>query len=157
MNLFELIAIVGIVIGLIIGFWASIDEGAWAAILGALRGAAIAYGGYFASMIALLTLFSLGLLYRPFFPRCKAGRCRVTDYRHLYLDTEATGHHKRLQDSTEGRLVRCGCGTLYLDSLRDRRFYLVLDDGSLVPYMRYSLFGRWQPDKGELPSEALGG
>lgn len=157
MNLFELIAIGGIVIGLILGFWSSIDGGAWAAIRGALRGAAIAYGWYFASMIALLTVLSLGLRYRPFFPRCKAGRCRDTDYRHLYLDAEATGHHKWLQDSMKGKLVRCHCGTRYLDSQRDRRFYEVLDDGSLVPFMRYSPFGRWQADKGTRPSEVTGG
>ena len=149
MNMFEVIAIVCIAIGLAAGFWHSLDEGAWASILGALRGAAIAYGWFFVSMLAMLTLLALGLRYRPVFPRCKNGRCRDSDYRHLYLDSEATGHHKWLQDSKDGKLVRCGCGTFYLDSLRDCRFYEVLDDGSLVPYMRYSPLGRWQPDNGD--------
>jgi hypothetical protein len=154
MNLLEVVAILAILFGLASGFWASIDVGVWAAIVGALRGAAIAYGWFFASMMAMCTLLWLGLLYRPTFPRCTNGCCRDLDYTYLYLDSEATGHHKRLQDSTEGKLVRCGCGTIYLDSLRDRRFYAVLDDGSMVPYMRYSPFGRWQPDT--RPSEAPG-
>lgn len=104
----------------------------------------------------MFTLLWIGLRYRPSFPRCKSGRCRDTDHRYLYLDAEATGHHKWLQESRNGKLVRCGCGTLYLDSLRDRRFYEVLDDGSLVRYMQYSPFGRWQPAGGDRTNAVKG-
>jgi hypothetical protein len=150
MNVFEFLAICGIVLGLVLGFSAGIAKGGWAAIAGALLGAAVAYASWVAAMIALFALLYLCMLYRPTFPRCRSGRCRDTDYTYLYLDAEATGEHKRLQDSMMGKLVRCKCGGLYLDSLRDRRFYEVLDDGSLASYMRYRPFGRWQPDQGEL-------
>lgn len=149
MNLFEFVAICCIVLGLVLGFSAGIAKGAWAAIGGALLGAAVAYASWVAAMIALFTLLYFCMRYRPTFPRCRMGRCRDLDYAYLYLDAEATGEHKRLQDSMQGKLVRCKCGGLYLDSLRDRRFYEVLDDGSLALYMRYRPFGRWQPDKGE--------
>jgi hypothetical protein len=149
MNLFEFIAICGIVLGLVLGFGAGIAKGAWAAIAGAFLGAAVAYVSWVAAMMVLFALLYLFLLYRPMFPRCRSGRCRDADYTYLYLDVEATGEHKRLQDSMMGKLLRCKCGGLYLDSLRDRRFYEVLDDSSLAAYMRYRPFGRWQPDQGE--------
>ncbi len=125
MNLFEFIAICGIVLGLVLGFGAGIDKGIWAALGGAVLGAVFAYAWYVVSMFALLTLAYLFLLYRPMFPRCRSGRCRDADYTYLYLDVEATGEHKRLQDSMMGKLLRCKCRGLYLDSLRDRRLRFI--------------------------------
>jgi len=107
MNLFEFVAIIAIIFGLAYGFLTSLDEGAWEAILGALNGAAIAYAWFFVSMMAMMTLLWLGLHYRPTYPRCKNGRCKQLDYTFLYHDNEPTGQHKWLQDSREGRLVRC--------------------------------------------------
>lgn len=151
LNIFEFIALLGIVFGLAYGFTASIGDGAWEAILGALRSGAIAYGLWIAGMMALMAVLSLFLLYRPSFPRCRTGRCRQTDYLYLYLDSAATGRHKQLQDSLQGKIVRCRCGTLYLESDRERRFLEVREDGSLAPFMRYQPFGRWRPDRGEPP------
>jgi hypothetical protein len=156
LNIFEFIAILGIVFGLAYGLTASIDQGIWEAVLGALRGGAIAFGWYAAGMLALLTGLSLFLRYRPSFPLCRNGRCRQTDYLYLYLDSAATGRHKQLEDRFQGKIVRCRCGTLYLENLRDRRFLEVRDDGALVPYMCYRPFGRWRPDESEPPSLAEG-
>jgi hypothetical protein len=151
MNLFEFIAILSVVGGLVTGFWYALDRGVMAAMLSAIRGGAIAYGCWAVGMFALMGLLSLFLLYRPFFPRCRNGRCRQQDYLYLYLDTEAVGQHKTLEDTINGKLVRCGCGTIYLESSREQRFYEVLDDGTLVPYMRYSPFGRWRADNADAP------
>jgi hypothetical protein len=146
LNLFEFIALVGIVFGLAYGFSAALDRGFWEAILGALRGAAIAYGWWVAGMFTLLAVLWLFLRYRPMFPVCRSGRCKQADYLYQYLDSPATGQHKQLEDEYQGKLLRCRCGTLYLESHRDRRFYEVRDDGTPVPFMRYRPGGRWQPD-----------
>jgi hypothetical protein len=146
MTVFHAFAWLCIVGGFSFGLWHALDQDAWGAMLGALRGAGLGFALYFGSMFVLFAVFSLGLRYRPFFPRCRAGRCLDGQYTYLYLDEAPTGRHKELQDSLDGKLVRCKCGTLYLDSLRERRFYEVRDDGSLAPYMGYSPLGRWRPD-----------
>jgi hypothetical protein len=146
MNMFEFIAILSIVAGLATGFWYALDRGMMAAVFAALRGGAIAYACYAVGMLALMGLLWLGLLYRPFFPRCRNGRCRQQNYRYLYMESGAAGQHEALEKTTTGKLLRCGCGTIYLDSLRDHRFYEVLDDGTLVPYMRHTPLGRWRAD-----------
>jgi hypothetical protein len=154
LNIFEFIAILGIVFGLAYGFTASVEKGIWDAFVGALRGGAIAFGWYVAGMLVLLTALSLALVYRPSFPHCRTGRCKHTDYLYLYLDSAATGRHKQIEDAFQGKIARCRCGTLYLDSLRDRRFYEVRDDGTLVPFMCYRPFGRWRLDPGKPPDIA---
>jgi hypothetical protein len=154
LNIFEFIAILGIVFGLAFGFSAALDQGFWEAVLGALRGGAIAYGWWVAGMFMLLMVLWLFLRYRPMFPVCKSGRCKQADYLYQYLDSPATGQHKRLEDEYQGKLLRCRCGTLYLDCSRDRRFYEVRDDGALVGFMRYRPLGRWRADKGEPPRPA---
>jgi hypothetical protein len=152
LTLFEVIAMMTIVAGLSFGAAAAWGEGGWAMVWGALRGAFFGFAGYFVVMMALMTLLALALRWRPMFPTCRQGRCKDTDYRYLYLDEAAPQAHQQLQDSHGGKLLRCACGTVYLDSLRDRRFYEVAEDGSLRPFRRYRPFGRWQPDTGEAPA-----
>lgn len=154
MNIFEVIAILGILAGLALGIWFAADGGMWAALLGALKGAAIAYGAFVVAMIALLAVLALGLRYRPAFPRCKNGCCGQTDYRYLDEKSPESVQHQALLKGRVAKLMRCGCATLYLNSLGERRFFEVLDDGTLLPHMRHSPFGRWQPDAGDAPGGA---
>jgi hypothetical protein len=146
MNLFSVFAWLCILIGAGFGAWAAYRRG-WAEPLwDVLRGAGIGLAYFFVVMLVMLTVLALGERYRPSFPLCRNRKCAGPDYRYLYLDSPATGREAELQDSTGGLLARCGCGTTYLISRRERRMWEVLPDGTLRAYLRYRPFGRWQPD-----------
>jgi hypothetical protein len=146
MNLFSAFAWLCILTGAAFGVWTAYRRG-WAEPLwDILRGAGLGLAYYLLTMLLIFTVLALGLRYRPSFPRCRSGRCTDLEYRYLYLDSPATGDDARLQESTGGLLARCGCGTKYLISRRERRLWEVLPDGTLRPYMRYRPFGRWHPD-----------
>jgi hypothetical protein len=148
MNMFEFIALVAIAVGLVYGFARGLEQGAWEAIVGALKSAGFAYLWFVAGMLVLLVLLWLMLLYRPHYPRCRQGRCSQRDYQVI-----AVGAAEEPQSLLEGRarsgpLVRCRCGTRYLHALYEKRFYEVTADGDLLPYLRYRDWRRWEPDPG---------
>ncbi len=144
MNLFDLIAMLLIAVGLVVGFVCAVDHGAWAALMRALSGAAKGFIVYVVFMFLILVVLRIGLTYRPPFPRCRSGRCTTEHYTYLSLDAETT--QERITTGKGDMLARCRCGTHYLRRLDDRRVWEVASDGSLVPYMRYKPFGRWRPD-----------
>lgn len=143
MTIFEFLALLLISGGLVYGFLNGLPFGFSAALWYALKSAVIAYLYFGLGMFILLSVLSLWLRYRPFFPRCKTGRCVDSDYTYLYLDQPAMGADQELEERMRGKLVRCRCGTLYLESLYDHTFYEVLDNHTLVPYMAYNPLGRW--------------
>jgi hypothetical protein len=148
MNLFELIATITILAGLVIGFVHAFGGGISTALVGALRGAGYAFGAYTMWLLSICALLALALGYRPSFPRCKTGKCTARRYRYLSLDSAKDSARAALPEGASGMLARCECGTLYLRSTSERRVWEVTDDGRLVPHMRYRPFGRWRADSG---------
>lgn len=146
MNVFEFLALVMLTGGLAWGILAAAERGFGAAVLGGLLGAGKAYLIWILIMFSILVPLSLGLLYRPMFPRCRKGKCRDRNFRIEFAETPATGFEAKLQQEHQGMLVRCACGDVYLRSNRDRKFYEVREDGTLAPFMKYRLAGRWQTD-----------
>jgi len=154
MNLFEVLAIGLIIAGLVIGLLSDLGLGWGAAMLGALKGAAVGFGIYFLTCMSILAMLALGLRYRPPFPVCKQGCCSAADYTYLSLDTH-TQPHPDLPQLQGGMLARCACGTLYLRRDAERRVYEVAADGAIIPYMHYRPFGRWQQEhRGPGPGSA---
>jgi hypothetical protein len=148
MNVFEFIALVALSFGLVWGIYNAADGGFWAALLGGLRGFGMAFLGYAAFMFSILTVLSLGLRYRPMFPRCRHGKCKDSQFTYLYLDTEAPPGDRELEQTHRSKLVRCRCGDLYLRDDNKRKFYEVREDRTIVPFLKYRFCGRWRPDDG---------
>jgi hypothetical protein len=145
MNLFEALALVLLLVGVVVGAIAAASSGWLAAAWGALKGAAFAFGVYVAIMFGVMTLLALGLLWRPPFPRCREGRCTGKDYRYLSMEAEQPfGAVPGV--SAGGVLAQCRCGTRYLRRTAEGRVWQVAADGTLVPYMRHSPLGRWRKD-----------
>ena len=148
MNLFEFIALIAIVGGLVYGFTRGLESGIWEAILGALKSAGIAWLWFAAGMLVLMVLLWLMLLYRPYFPRCRNGTCGQRDYQVITTDLAGAPQLSGEGRSKTGMLVRCRCGTRYLESLGEHRFYEVTSEGELQPYLRFRPYRRWEPDPG---------
>ena len=146
MNVFELIAILAVTFGLVWGIYGAADAGLWPALRGGLIGAGKGFLGYAAFMLSILTVLALGLRYRPMFPRCRRGKCKDADFTYLYLDTAPLDADKELEQKYQSKLLRCRCGDLYLRDDRARKFYEVREDRTVVPFLRYRIGGRWQPD-----------
>lgn len=71
----------------------------------------------------------------PLRPKCKNGNCSSDDY-------------QIIESRKDGAVFLCQCGTKYFQNWPKRdRFMEVLDDGSIVPYMkRRGIFGRWEKE-----------
>ena len=146
LNIFETLAILLIVGGLAYGFTRGLDEGVWEATLGALKWGGIAWLWFVALMLCVLVPLWLFLLYRPFYPRCRSGRCKDRDYRPLGED-EMPELRAMLRDK-QALLVRCRCDAVYCSILNEQRFYEVTPSGELRPYLRYRPLRRWEADPG---------
>src|SRR5262245_12199800 len=123
LNLFEFIALLMIVFGLAWGFTRGLDEGLWDATVGALKWGGIVWRGYVSLMLCIMVPLWLFLLYRPFYPRCRSGRCKDRDYRPLGED-EMQELRATLKDR-QPLLVRCRCDATYCYMLGEQRFYEV--------------------------------
>ena len=143
MNLFEFVALILILAGLIVGLMAGLGHGFVQGLWGALKGGAVGFGAYAVLLFSALVLLALGLRYRPPFPVCKNGRCSSAQYTYLSIDGESRPQVAGLS-GPGGTLARCRCGTLYLRRITDRRVWEVSEDGTLVPYMFHRPFGRWK-------------
>jgi hypothetical protein len=148
LNLFEVIAMMLIVGGLAYGFTSRIDHGLREGFLGALMGVGWGFAAYVIMMLAVLVPLWLFLQYRPYYPRCRTGKCRDRHYQVLSHDVAQEVQLLREGQLKPGTLVRCRCGTRYLLASREQRFYEVAEDGALVPYLRYRPYRRWEPDPG---------
>ena len=150
MSLFELIGFVAVVFGLVWGIYNAGDSGLWVALRGGLLGAGKGVLFYAVFMLLILSTLAIGLRYRPQFPRCRKRKCKDQDYRFVYAnivpDETADERDQQLYQQRGGLLVRCGCGDLYLRSDRDRKFYEVREDRTVVPFMKYRFCGRWRAD-----------
>ena len=69
MNLFEFIGIIMLVLGIVWGILNAADGRLWAALGGGLSGAVKAFLWFAGFMFTILTALSLGIRYRPPFPR----------------------------------------------------------------------------------------
>ena len=91
--------------------------------------------GFCVGILLFKALIILGDLYyvlwRPLRPPCRRGVCKAKDY-------------ELIEATREGSFYRCQCGDKYL--MGDRRFYLVMADGSTKPYMAYKPFRRWKEE-----------
>jgi hypothetical protein len=107
---------------------------------GAIRGLT---GGM---IIAALPLFLLGLAYllmmlwRPDLPNC---RCRQCNYKGYVFDGSIDG----LEAGGSVRFRCPRCGRVY--ELSIDRFNELADDGSTVPYMHHTKWGRWKETTAE--------
>ena len=146
MNVFEFIAILAVLFGLAWGVYGAADGSLWAVLHGGLLGAGKGFLAYAAFLFSVLAVLALGLRYRPMFPRCRRGTCKDEQFTYLYLDTEPPAADKALEEKYGSKLVRCRCGDLYLRDDRARRFYEIREDRTVVPFLRYRVGGRWQPD-----------
>ena len=143
LNLFEVIGLLLIVGGLAYGFTRGLERGIWEGVLGALIGGGVAWLVFAAMMLVILLPFLLIFaVYRPQFPLCAAGRCRDSHYGHLG-EHEMPELRARLRAAgKEVWLVRYACGTLYCSSLTEQRFFQVIGEGELHPFMRYRPYRR---------------
>jgi hypothetical protein len=149
LNIFEFIGLLLISGGLGYGLMRGLDAGLWEGFKGALLGAGVGWLSYVVMMLLIMVpLWAFFAFYRPQFPRCSAGRCKDTHYRHLGQDEMPELRAKLAASGKEIWLVRCGCGTLYCSSLTEQRFYEVTGEGELRPFMRHRPYRRWEPDAG---------
>lgn len=139
MNLFEILAVLVVLVGLIAGFVGALGDGAWAAVIGAGTGALKGFGLYALGLLSIMAALALGQVYRPTFPRCRSGKCSMPDYRFLSPDMTPA--------ADGGLLARCGCGIVYSRDTSARRVCEVRADGTLAPYMYHRPLGRWRLDR----------
>ncbi len=141
MNLFELIALLLIVGGLVSGLWRA--DGGWLEMVwSGLAGAAQGFGVYLLMMLMVLLSLRLWLWYQPYFPRCRSGRCSFFEIDHVAIIQPGEPWPER-PGLPPGELARCRCGTLYLRPPEGGVVYEVLADGALQPWMRHRPLGRW--------------
>lgn len=143
MNLFEFMALLLIVGGVVFGFWYGSGDWLdllWSGLVGAGKGFAI----YVLMMLMILLTLRPALWYRPPFPRCRAGRCGFFEIDHVAVIQPGQPWPEN-PALPPGELARCRCGTLYLRPTGGREVVEVDGDGKLRPWMQYRPFGRWRP------------
>ena len=124
MTLLELPFVIGLlIIGMFVASWSARKIGWLGYPLGFL-GAVLIIPALVCGIGALLFFIW------PERPICRNGKCKTNDY-----------ELHRVEDKFEWF---CNCGNQYRKS--GRRFYEVRRDGSLAPYMVWSIFRGWFPD-----------
>lgn len=112
--------------------------GKWG-LSGWLLGAALGFG---IGIIVLKTVLNLPAQIwhksRPLRPLCRKGVCQAQDY-------------LLLKATREGSAFQCKCGDKYFRLGMTGRFFEILPDGSLRPYMKRKPFGKWESDADEPP------
>ena len=133
MNIFEVLFFAAYIAAAVAcGHFLSEKLGMLGWVIGFPLGIALIFG----ARKAVLWINNYWLRLRPLRPRCKLGRCDVSDY-------------KSPDANLEGVFFVCRCGTKYFQS--GGRFQEVGDKGQLIPYMKWSLLQGWQSD-GSAPS-----
>lgn len=108
-------------------------------------GSSLLYGTSIGMVVALSPLMLLGVLYIlivvwcPDRPECLCGKCQSNSYVFLNSQIEQNALENVYQ-------YRCPfCGRTYRQ--RHKRFNECLDNGSEIPYMVISKWGRWQIER----------
>ena len=109
-----------------------------------LTGVAIGFVLGFSPLVLLGIAHFLLVVWRSDRPICRCGRSQSEHY-------ESIGPEQASAESVFE--YRCPvCGREYRQ--KDNRFWEYMRDGSEVPYMRISKWGRWQPENAESTSTA---
>ncbi len=117
------------------------------AILASALGRSPFNGAVIGVFIAVIPLIVLGITYgvmmawRADRPVCRCGQCRSINY-------EFVGPDNVVFEPGMAFDYRCPTCKRHFRA-RDSRFVEVLSDGTEVPYMAVSKFGRWIPDQPE--------
>ncbi len=92
-----------------------------------------------APMALLCITYLLFMKWRPDRPMCRCGKCRSEEYEYIgpkHITAETVFEY------------RCPfCGRIYRQ--KEKRFWEFLDNGSDIPYMSISKWGRWQMESAE--------
>ncbi len=132
MNIFELLTFLAFIVA---GYFCGKLLGLYYGIIGWVVGVAIGIALAICVWIGLDKLIRQWYKWRPFRPVCKKGKCFTHDYR-------------LIECSQMDITLQCRCGTKYLYRENERRFMEILEDGTIVPYMkRKGAFGRWELEK----------
>lgn len=149
-----MVLLLSVIVGIHYGDRFGSDYGILVRIVGWLLGPVIvtllAFGTWLLLYLVIVDPIERILTWwRPHPPPCENKTCtHAAGYRAYKLPDDVARRWKGL--ASWGR--QCGCGRVYAggnDSpLRDR-WVRVLPDGSLRPYLRHRLFGRWKPDRAD--------
>ena len=128
MTIIELAVLIYVIsCGAFTAHWMGKTYGFLYGVLGFILGAAL-------SIIIPRTLFYLVDKWRPVRPLCRKGICKWDDYDVRGWD----------EDDERITILRCKCDIYYVKL--GGRLMEILDDGSIKPFMKHSLLGRWKPD-----------
>jgi len=126
MNLFEVLTFfVACFLAFVFGSMLSVKIG----LAGWLLGIPL---GFLVMMLAINGLRKLLDISSPLRPKCTNGKCDAEDYR----------FEKR---TPAGVVFVCQCGKRYV--LKRGRFFEMVSETELRPYMKKNWWGKWQPDK----------
>lgn len=139
LNIFELIAFIAWVgIGCVVSSLLGSKFGWPGYVFGFLVGAGLGIGIFYGFIFCLAYLLSNIWPDNSSAPLCKNGKCEAGHYE----------IHKAKDQLGFNRFDWfCRCGERYHKSKNPLRFYEVLSDGSLKPYMKWKPFRGWRPDK----------
>ena len=122
-----LIFLCNLLCGLFVGSWMAGRFGvAWS-----IPGIFLGFGCGIGFFKTITFFFNIWYTWRPLRPVCHYGTCKAKDY--IWL--------KRTE---RGAIFRCNCGGEYLKS--GNYFMKILPDGSLHPYMKFTIIRGWKPD-----------
>lgn len=151
------LAVFGLLVGILLGADYGSRFGVLGGLLGALVGAVVGFlGTLLATFLLTFALLPLDCLldrfsrwWCPYVPACENGTCVEGEgYSACEIPEEVVKRVKGLCRTG----YRCKCGHVYAtgyDYGMQRRFIRVLPDGTIRPYLRHRIFGRWRPDEGQ--------
>lgn len=149
-------ALIFICVGLIQGIQIGNKFGSKWAIIGGIAGLLIGI------ILFLLLISATILIYKPFeifkklwrpdLPICENGKC--VGYESYKICKTPDETIKNMEGFSPISYL-CNCGNLYA-SRRGKRgqwhWMRILPDGSVQPYLKHSVYGRWKPDESEQTS-----
>lgn len=121
--------------GIVVGHW----MGAHFGFLFAIPGFFLGFGGGIGFFKTIIFFLDVWHKWRPLRPICRHGVCDSKAYRWI-------------KESVQGDVFQCCCGTKYLKT--GNQFMEILPDGSLRPYMKYTILRGWEPENSQNPSNA---
>jgi hypothetical protein len=108
-----------------------------------LYGISIGLAVGFAPLVLLGIIYSLMMAWRPDRPTCRCRKCQYMHYESVWPE-EITVTEETVYE------YRCPfCSRTYRQ--KGKRFWEVSSDGSEIPYMVISKWGRWQAENTEAP------
>ena len=122
--------------GVLASVWLGQKAGWVGYVFGFLLGAGVGFGLLFALVYCAASLFKNVWPDNSSVPFCKNGKCQAGHYE-IHKTKDQNGNYR--SDWF------CRCKERY--HKKSPRFYEVLPDGSLKPYMKWQPFRGWRPDK----------